>query len=559
MKITKRNGKLEDFNRDKIIDAINKAMEQSGEKDVNGIVDLISLIVEEKVSGLNKEIVSVFEIEKIVFNKLVQYCLTQTAKNYESYRAVQDYKRRTNTTDEDILKFLELDNDEVAKENSNKNPVILSTQRDLIAGEISKDLMKRYKMPTEFVNAHDNGMVHYHDMDFGMQSMINCCLINISDILKNGTVLNGKMYDSPSTFEKACGIMAQCIATVTSNQYGGNSVNVKHLGEYLYKSECRIKEEEKESVLDYGGHITEYVFEKRVEERLNKVCRAGIRSLLWQINGFATHSGQSPFTTLFLEIEDGSEFEKYQAMVVEEIIKQRYKGMKNEKGVYVSPAFPKLIFVLDENNMYPDSKYYNIKKLSIKCSAKRLVPDYISAKKMRELYEGNVFSPMGCRSKLSPWKDENGEYKFEGRFNMGVVSLNLPQIGILANGDMDLFWDILESRLDLVKRMLMFRYGTLKGTLSDVSPLHFQFGALARLKKGETIDSLLENGYATISMGYIGVYEMTKVMLGVSHTDPRGKEFALQVMNKLKLATETWKKETDLGFGLYGSPKNLGL
>lgn len=555
IRVIKRNGNIETFDISKIEDAIFKALKVTGE-DKNTALKVVHK-VSDIITELEDKLPSVYRIEKIIFEQLVKYDLVQTAKTYESYRAVQEHKRRTNTTDKTIIDFLNMTNEEIAKENSNKNPIVLNTQRDLVAGEISKDLMMRFKMSAEAVDAHKSGALHYHDLDFGMQAMMNCCLINIEDMLRNGTVLNGKMYESPDTFEKACGIVAQVIAGITSNQYGGNSVNIKHLGEYLYKSEQRIINEELSIFKDYEvvpKIHNEKVLQERVENKLRGICRAGIRSLLWQINGFATHSGQSPFTTLFLEMDFGGKYEKYQAMVIEEIITQRYNGMLNEKGVPVSPAFPKLIFVLDEHNVHPDSKYYYLKKASIKCSAKRLVPDYISAKKMREMYDGNVFSPMGCRSKLSVWYDENGKPKFEGRFNMGVVSVNLVQIAILAKGDVEVFWKLFEHRLQLAKKMLMFRYEELKGTLSDVSPLHWQHGGLARLEKGETIDKLLENGYATISLGYIGVYEMTKLMKGVSHTDPKGTEFALEVVRRLKEATDNWKEETGLGFGLYGTP-----
>lgn len=553
MLIIKRNGEKVDFDKQKIVDAILKAMHSCGviDKDkANVIAECIELHYEK----VTNRVATVEEVEKLVHHTLSDLGLSEVARTYEGYRAVQEYKRVTNTIDSSVSRLLNAKNEELRRENSNKDVTILSTGRDYVAGEYSKDYMKRIALPTHIVNAHESGAIHYHDLDFAMQPMINCCLIPIGEMLKTGVVMNKRLYETPDTFEKACGIVAQVIAQVTSNQYGGNSVNVKHLGEYLYKSEQRIIEEERKSIVDYGGYYDTYVFDKRVEERLKAVCRAGVRSLLWQINGFATLSGQSPFTTLFLEIENGHKYEKYMAMVVEQIIEERYVGMKNEQGVYISPAFPKLIFVLDENNVSPNSKYYHIKRKSIECSAKRLVPDYISAKKMRELYEGNVFSPMGCRSKLSVWYDENGKPKFEGRFNMGVVSLNLPQIALLSKGDEELFWQILDERLKLCNDALMFRYNWLKDTPSDVSPIHWQNGVLGRLKKGEKINKLLENGYATISLGYIGVYEMTKIMKGVSHTSPEGKEFALRVMRKLKDTVEQWKKETGLGFGLYGTP-----
>lgn len=553
MKIIKRNGNVVKFEKDKITNAIMKAMNSCGvvdEENANVIAESIQLHYE----LMADRTATVDEVEKLVHHILSDIGLNEVARCYEGYRAVQEYKRKVNTIDHPIAKLLNETNDELRTENSNKNIAILATGRDYIAGECSKDYAKRVILPAEIVNAHDNGVLHYHDLDFATQPFMNCCLIPIKELLEGGTVLNSRLYTKPETFEKACGIVAQIIATVTANQFGGNSVNVKHLGEYLHSSHKRIIEEETTAIKDYEGKINQEVFDKRTKEKLKKVCRSGIRSLLYQINGFSTHSGQSPFTTLFLEIEEGHEYEEYIAMVVEEIIEQRYIGMRNEQGVFISPAFPKLVFVLDENNMHPNSKYYDIKKKAIRCTAKRLVPDYVSAKKMREQYEGNVFSMMGCRSFLSPWKDENGNYKFEGRGNMGVVSLNLPQIALLAEGDEEKFWNILEERLQLCKRALMFRYSRLKGVKSDVSPLHFQHGVIGRLQKGEPIDSLLENGYMTISLGYIGVYEMTKLMKGVSHSAPEGKEFALKVIKRMKECVDQWKVETGLGFGLYGTP-----
>lgn len=558
MEIIKRNGKTVKFDKEKIVNAIMKAMNSCGvieEEKANTVAESIEIYYE----SMSETPATVEKVEELVHHLLSDLGMSEVARCYEGYRAVQEYKRKVNTIDHPIAKLLDETNDELRTENSNKNITILATGRDYIAGECSKDYAKRMILPTEIVNAHDNGAIHYHDLDFATQPFMNCCLIPIAELLEGGTVLNGRLYTKPKTFEKACGIVAQVIATVTANQFGGNSVNVKHLGKYLHSSHMQIIEDEKRAIKEYGGKMDEEVLNKRTKEKLKKVCRSGIRSLLYQINGFSTHSGQSPFTTLFLEIEDGHEYEEYVAMIVEEIIEQRYIGMRNEQGVYISPAFPKLVFVLDENNIHTDSKYYDIKKKAIRCTAKRLVPDYVSAKKMREQYEGNVFSMMGCRSFLSPWKDENGNYKFEGRGNMGVVSLNLPQIALLAKGDEDKFWKILDERLELCYRALMFRYSRLKGVKSDVSPLHFQHGVIGRLQKGEPIDSLLENGYMTISLGYIGVYEMTKIMKGVSHSTPEGKEFAIKVIKKLKENVDKWKAETGLGFGLYGTPKILGL
>ena len=421
MLIQKRNGDLVEFDKTKISSAIYKAMKSCGVNTPSNSIkaDMISCLIEEEYET-SGELASIHEVEKKVHSYLIKMELAEVARIYEGYRAVQEYKRKTSTIDGSVTALLSRKNDDIKRENSNKNPTVLCTGRDYVAGEFSKDYMLRIALPEDVAVAHQNGILHYHDLDFAMQPMINCCLINISDILNNGTVLNGKFYESPATFEKACGIVAQVIAQITSNQYGGNSINMKHLGKFLKQSEDRIRAEELRTIQKFGGFIEDSKeFEDEVRRKLKSVCRAGIRSLLWQINGFSTVSGQSPFCTLFLEIEDGSEYEEYQAIVMEQIIQERYNGMLNEKGVAISPAFPKLIFVLDENNVHKDSKYYYIKRQAVQCSAKRLVPDYISAKKMREFYEGNVFSPMGCRSKLSVWYDENGKAKFEGRFNMG--------------------------------------------------------------------------------------------------------------------------------------------
>ena len=437
------------------------------------------------------------------------------------------------------------------EENSNKNAIVAATQRDLIAGEVSKDLTKRILLPEKISKAHEEGILHFHDADYFLQPIFNCCLINISDMLDNGTVMNGKMIESPKSFQVACTVLTQIIAAVASSQYGGQSVNIKHLGKYLKKSEDKFRKKLTEK---YKGKITKKEIEELVSDRLKEELSSGVQTIQYQINTLMTTNGQSPFVTIFMFLDKDDPYLKYTAMIIEEILNQRYMGIKNEKGVYVTPAFPKLIYVLDEFNSLKGGEYDYITKLAVKCSSKRLYPDYISAKKMRENYEGNVFSPMGCRSFLSPYKDENGNYKFEGRFNQGVVSINLPQIAILANKDEDKFFELLEERLDLCYEALMCRHHALLGTLSNVSPVHWQYGAIARLEKNEPIDKLLKNGYSTISLGYIGIYEMTKLMKGVSHTDPIGKEFALKVMKKLRAKCETWKKETGLGFGLYGTP-----
>ena len=473
------------------------------------------------------------------------------AKTYIIYRYTRELVRKANTTDDSILSLIKNRNKDVMEENSNKNATVASTQRDLIAGEVSKDLTRRVLLPEKISKAHDEGVLHFHDADYFLQPIFNCCLINIKDMLENGTVMNGKLIESPKSFQVACTVMTQIIASVASSQYGGQSVDLIHLGKYLRKSYEKYKERFTKS---FGDKVDEATLESMIQERLNDELRSGVQTIQYQINTLMTTNGQSPFVTLFLHLDPNDEYIEENARIIVEVLRQRIEGIKNEAGVYVTPAFPKLIYVLDELNCLKGGKYDYITEMAVKCSAKRMYPDYISAKKMRENYEGNVFSPMGCRSFLSPWKDEKGQYKFEGRFNQGVVSLNLPQIGIIARGDEELFWKILDERLDLCYEALMCRHNALMGVTSDVSPIHWQYGAIARLGKGERIDKYLLNGYSTISLGYIGLYEVTKLMKGVSHTSPEGLDFALRIMHKLRNSCEKWKKETGLGFGLYGTP-----
>lgn len=545
-KVIKRDGSIVDFDNLKIYGAIMKAMTKG-----SGIVkEEVAIDIAKTAHHLyqDKEMISIFDIEKYVFDSLIQAGEKETARAYEGYRAIQSFKRETNTTDESILGLVNFTNEEVMNENSNKDGVLASTQRDLIAGEVSKDIARRRLLPAHIVQAHDEGILHYHDLDYAIQSMFNCCLVNIKDMLDNGTVINKRKIDTPNSFQVACTVLTQIIAQVASNQYGGQSLNIKHLGKYLKRSEDKwraiLADEEK----------SEAMLKRDVNKALQKELTAGIQTIQYQINTLMTTNGQSPFVTLFLELDPNDEYLNYTARIIEEVIKQRIQGIKNEKGVYTTPAFPKLVYVLDEHNCLQGGQYDYITELAAECSARRLYPDYISAKEMKKIYEGNVFSPMGCRSFLSPWKDESGNYKFEGRFNLGVVSLNLPQIGILANGNKEKFWELFDNRLELCYEALMTRYWALKGTVSDVSPIHWQYGAIARLDKGETIDKLLENGYATISLGYIGLYEVTKLMTGVSHTRPEGVDFSVEIMKRLKQATEEWKAKTGLGFGLYGSP-----
>ena len=549
MKVIKRDGRAVEYNKDKIKVAIQKANQEvrKCERATDEEIDDIIKYIEE----LNKKRMLVEDIQDIIEEQLMDMKHFELAKKYVVYRYTRALVRKQNTTDESILGLIRNENKELAEENSNKNTMLASTQRDYIAGEVSRDLTNRLLLPEKIVQAHQEGILHFHDADYFVQPIFNCCLINISDMLDNGTVMNGKLIESPKSFQVACIVMTQIIATVASNQYGGQSVDMKHLGKYLRKSYEKYRKEMQEK---YKGRLTKDAIEELVEDRVRAELKAGVQTVQYQINTLMTTNGQAPFVTLFLNLEKDDPYIKENAMIIEEILTQRLEGIKNEAGVYVTPAFPKLVYVLDEHNCLKGGKYDYLTKLAVKCSAKRMYPDYISAKKMRENYEGNVFSPMGCRSFLSPWKDENGNYKFEGRFNQGVVSINLPQIGIIADGDEEKFWKLLDERLEICKEALMCRHYALLGTKSDISPIHWQYGAIARLEKGEKIDKLLYGGYSTLSLGYIGIYEMTKLVKGVSHTTPEGKEFALKVMKYLKDKVAEWKKETNIGFALYGTP-----
>ena len=549
MKVIKRDGRAVDYDRAKIQIAIEKAnkevklSERASKEDIKKIINYIE--------ELNKKRMLVEDIQDTIEEKLMEEGKYELAKKYIVYRYTRALVRKQNTTDETILGIIRNDNKELAEENSNKNTMLASTQRDYIAGEVSRDLTRRLLLPEKIAKADAEGVLHFHDADYFVQPIFNCCLINIGDMLDNGTVMNGKMIESPKSFQVACTVTTQIIAAVASNQYGGQSVDMIHLGKYLRKSYDKFKKQIEEK---YKGKLDEKVIEDLVQDRVRAELKSGVQTIQYQINTLMTTNGQSPFVTLFLHLEKDDPYIKENAMIIEEVLRQRYEGIKNEAGVYVTPAFPKLVYVLDEFNNLTGGEYDYLTKLAVKCSAKRMYPDYISAKKMRENYEGNVFSPMGCRSFLSPWKDENGNYKFEGRFNQGVVSINLPQVAIVADGDEDKFWKLLDERLELCKEALMCRHYALLGTHSDISPIHWQYGAIARLQKGEKIDKLLYGGYSTISLGYIGIYEMTKLMKGVSHTTPEGHDFALRVMKHLRETTDRWKKETNIGFALYGTP-----
>ena len=550
MQVVKRDGSIVAFDRSKIVSAIQKANHSVDEEDriSQEMIEKITRTIEQR----HRSRLLVEDIQDMVERQLMEQDKYVLAKNYIIYRYNRALIRKQNTTDESILSLLHNTNKELAEENSNKNTVIASTQRDYIAGEVSRDLTRRILLPERISKAHDEGVLHFHDADYFVQPIFNCCLINIGDMLDNGTMMNGKLIESPKSFQVACNVMTQIIANVASNQYGGQSVDVSHLGKYLRRSYNKFKKRITDEC--QGEDVSQELIEKLTRERLQEELKSGVQTIQYQINTLMTTNGQSPFVTLFLYLKEGDPYIKENAMIVEEILRQRLEGIKNASGVYVTPAFPKLVYVLDENNCLRGGEYDDITRLAVKCSAKRMYPDYISAKKMRENYEGNVFAPMGCRSFLAPWKDENGEYKFEGRFNQGVVSINLPQIGILCKGDEEKFWKMLDERLEICYEALMCRHNALKGVLSDVSPVHWQYGAIARLKKGETIDKFLYGGYSSISLGYIGLYELTILMKGVSQTDPVGEEFAVRVMKHLWETCDRWKAETNIGFALYGTP-----
>ena len=549
MRVIKRDGRAVDYDRQKIAIAIGKANEKIPANERASKEEIKEII--EHIESFSKKRMLVEDIQDIIEQKLMEMNKFDLAKEYITYRYRRALVRKQNTTDESILGLIRNENKELKEENSNKNTLLASTQRDYIAGEVSRDLTKRLLLPEKITKADEEGILHFHDADYFIQPIFNCCLINIADMLDNGTVMNGKMIESPKSFQVACIVTSQIIATVASNQYGGQSVDLIHLGKYARKSYNKFKKNLEDK---YKGKIADDIIEDMAHDMLKSEIKAGVQTIQYQINTLMTTNGQAPFVTLFLHLDENDEYIKENAMIIEEVLRQRYQGIKNEKGVYVTPAFPKLIYVLDECNNLSGGKYDYLTKLAVRCSAKRMYPDYISAKKMKENYEGNIFSPMGCRSFLSPWKDENGNYKFEGRFNQGVVSINLPQVALVADGDEEKFWTELEHRLELCKEALMCRHYSLLGTISDVSPIHWRHGAIARLNKGETIDHLLKGGYSTLSLGYIGIYETTKLMKDVSHTTKEGHEFAIKLMKKLRDTTKRWKQETGLGFALYGTP-----
>lgn len=554
IQIKKRNGLIVDYNRDKIANAINGANKEVGPT-FKADTELIDIIIRNiELNFKDSDVVSVEDIQDEVELELMAHHKFNLAKKYITYRYNRALIRKANSTDNTILSLIRGQNKELEEENSNKNPLMASTQRDYIAGEVSRDMTRRCILPEYISKAHDDGAIHFHDADYFIQPIFNCCLINIADMLDNGTVMNGKMCESPKSFRVACTVMTQIIATVASNQFGGQSVDISHLGKYLVRSRKRFLKKLRDHMGPVFDTLTQEQIEGIIDTEMKDELESGVQVIQYQINTLMTTNGQAPFVTLFLNIKPGDAYETEIAMIVEEILKQRLQGIKNGEGVYVTPAFPKLIYVLYEHNNLTGGKYDYITHLAAKCTSKRMYPDYISAKKMREIYDGQVFSCMGCRAFLSPWKDENGNYKFEGRFNQGVVSINLPQIGIIANGDEETFWKLLDERLQICFDALMIKHTTLLGTTSDISPIHWQYGAIARLGKGEKIDKYLKGGYSTISLGYIGIYETTKLMKGVSHTDPEGTEFALKLLQYLRDTVNRWKEETNIGFALYGTP-----
>ena len=556
MKIIKRNGAEEVFDIKKIVIAVTKADSSSeGRSLTDSQIEDIAEFVEFKCNKLNRA-VSVEEIQDLVEDQIMATGAFELAKRYVRYRYKRSLVRKANTTDNRILSLIECNNEDVKQENSNKNPAVNSVQRDYMAGEVSRDLTQRMLLPEDIVEADKEGIIHFHDSDYYAQHMHNCDLVNLEDMLQNGTVISGTMIEKPHSFSTACNIATQIIAQVASNQYGGQSISLAHLAPFVQGSRDKIRAEVLQEMEMVGIDYPKQVLNDIVEGRLKKEIIKGVQTIEYQVITLMTTNGQAPFLTVFMYLNEAKDEreKKDLAMIIEETLKQRYKGVKNEAGVWVTPAFPKLIYVLEEDNIDEGSPYFYLTELAAKCTSKRLVPDYISEKKMKELKEGNCFPVMGCRSALSPWKDENGNYKFYGRFNQGVVTINLVDVALSSGGDEDKFWKVFDERLDLCYRALMCRHNRLKGTLSDAAPILWQFGALARLKKGEKIDNLLYGGYSTISLGYAGLYECVKYMTGKSHTDPSATQFALDVMKYMNKACDRWKEETNIGFSIYGSP-----
>ena len=562
MKIIKRNGAEVGFDITKIIIAITKANESVEEVDRMTPVQIqrIAESVDLQCQKMNRA-PTVEEIQDMVEHYIMAHGAFEVAKHYITYRYTRSLVRKSNTTDDKILSLIECNNEEAKQENSNKNPVVNSTQRDYMAGEVSRDLSERILLPQDIVEAHREGIIHFHDSDYYAQHMHNCDLVNLEDMLQNGTVITGTLIEKPHSFATACNIATQIVAQVASNQYGGQSISLTHLAPFVQVSRNKIRASVREEFDAVGVAVTEDQINAIAEKRLREEIRRGVQTIQYQVVTLLTTNGQAPFVTVFMYLgEAKSQQEKDDlALIIEETLLQRYQGVKNEKGVWVTPAFPKLIYVLEEDNIREGSKYWELTKLAAKCTAKRMVPDYISEKKMLELKvdkngEGHCYPCMGCRSFLTPYVDENGKPKYYGRFNQGVVTVNLPDIALSSGGNIEKFWRIFDERMELCHRALLCRHERLKGTLSDAAPILWQYGACARLKKGEPIDKLLFGGYSTISLGYAGLYECVKYMTGKSHTDPSATPFALEVMNALNAACKKWKAQHNIDFSLYGTP-----
>ena len=562
MRIIKRNGAEVGFDITKIIIAVTKANESVEEVDRMTPVQIqrIAESVELQCQKMNRA-PTVEEIQDMVEHYIMAHGAFEVAKHYITYRYTRSLVRKSNTTDDKILSLIECNNEEAKQENSNKNPVVNSTQRDYMAGEVSRDLSERILLPKDIVDAHNEGIIHFHDTDYYAQHMHNCDLVNLEDMLQNGTVITGTLIEKPHSFATACNIATQIVAQVASNQYGGQSISLTHLAPFVQVSRNKIRASVREEFDAVGVAVTEDKINAIAEKRLREEIRRGVQTIQYQVVTLLTTNGQAPFITVFMYLgEARSEQEKADlAVIIEEMLLQRYQGVKNEKGVWVTPAFPKLIYVLEEDNIHEDSKYWYLTELAAKCTAKRMVPDYISEKKMLELKvdkngEGHCYPCMGCRSFLTPYVDENGKPKYYGRFNQGVVTVNLPDIALSSGGNIEKFWRIFDERMELCHRALLCRHERLKGTLSDAAPILWQYGACARLKKGEPIDKLLFGGYSTISLGYAGLYECVKYMTGKSHTDPSATPFALEIMNALNAACKKWKAQHNIDFSLYGTP-----
>lgn len=556
MKVIKRNGSEVDFDIGKIQAAVTKAnkaavRQELTQEQIREIAEYIHF----KCNRMNRAI-SVEEMQDMVENQIMSQGAFNVARCYVRYRYTRSLVRKSNTTDDRILSLIECNNEEVLQENSNKDPIINSVQRDYMAGEVSKDLTRRLLLPEDIVKADREGLIHFHDSDYFAQHMHNCDLVNLEDMLQNGTVISETFIDKPHSFSTACNIATQIIAQVASSQYGGQSISLAHLAPFVQVSREKIRKEVLEDLEMTGASPSEEIVSHIVEKRLHKEIEKGVQTIQYQVITLMTTNGQAPFLTVFMYLNEAkNEQEKKDlALIIEEMLNQRIQGVKNESGIWITPAFPKLIYVLEEDNIKEGAEYFYLTELAAKCTAKRMVPDYISEKIMKQLKEGNCFPVMGCRSALSAWKDENGNYKFYGRFNQGVVTINLVDVALSSGKDMDKFWKIFDERLDLCYRALMCRHNRLKGTLSDAAPILWQYGALARLKKGEKIDKLLYGGYSTISLGYAGLCECVKYMTGKSHTDPSAKPFALEVMRYMNQACDRWKEETNIGFSIYGSP-----